>query len=131
MLTPDRIALIDAAVDPSVVVRMPARDPGSVPRPDPSADQRAALTSRTRTAGPAPAVPLRRTIALYLCCVATAAAALVAIKETWQQLSAPDPHYTIAAMFWVATVALIVVIRDLRGPKKDHTHVVKWWNWRQ
>ncbi|WP_037802263.1 M16 family metallopeptidase [Streptomyces sp. NRRL F-5135] len=37
-LGPDRIALIDAAVPPAAVVRMPARDPERIPRPRVSGD---------------------------------------------------------------------------------------------
>ncbi|WP_405811559.1 insulinase family protein [Streptomyces sp. NBC_01520] len=49
-LTPDRTAVIDAAVPPSAVVRMPPRDPDHIPHPDRGGATRRTALSRVRTA---------------------------------------------------------------------------------
>ncbi|WP_329456143.1 hypothetical protein [Streptomyces sp. NBC_01497] len=128
MLTPDRIAVLDAAVDPAAVVRTPPRAAERIPRPpEPGAAEGPALTSRTRTPAPPKGRSRGRTIGLYLACVAVAGAALLAVHSTWDEVSSAHPHYTVPAMFWVLTAGLVVVARDLRNPPKDRTHVARWW----
>ncbi|WP_030903759.1 hypothetical protein [Streptomyces sp. NRRL F-5126] len=129
MLSPERVAAIDAAVPPAAVVATRPRDPGAIPRPlEAGADGGPGLSSRTRTPAPPPARSRARTVGLYAACVAVAGAALLAIRTTFAQLGAPHPHYTVAAMFWVLTAGLVVVARDLRNPPKDRTHITRWWN---
>ncbi|MGQ4511815.1 hypothetical protein [Streptomyces sp. DW26H14] len=129
MLTPDRIEALDAALDPAVVVTTPERAPDLIPRPpEPGSAAGPALSSRTRTPPPPRVRSRGRTVGLYAACVAVAGAGLLAIHTTWDEVSSPHPHYTVAAMFWVLTAGLVVVARDLRHPPKDRTHVARWWD---
>ncbi|MBP0458120.1 hypothetical protein [Streptomyces montanisoli] len=129
MLSPERVAAIDAAVPPAAVVATGPREPGAIPRPpEAGADGGPGLSSRTRTPAPPPGRSRARTAGLYAACVAVAAAALLAIRTTFAQLGAAHPHYTVAAMFWVLTAGFVVVARDLRNPPKDRTHIARWWN---
>lgn len=129
-LTPDRVAVLDAAVDPAVVVRMPERARDAVPRP-PAPEDSPLAANRPAAARPGPAqrrpAPPRRTVALYGAVVAAALVGLVAIRVTYQELSAPHPRPTVVAMFWIVFAGLLVVVRDLRGQPKDRTHIRKWW----
>ncbi|MEW2549557.1 hypothetical protein AB0910_27905 [Streptomyces sp. NPDC047002] len=131
MLTPERIAALDAALSataPRAALRTAPRAPEAVPRPPAGEDPRgSALSSRTRAPAPARTRSRGRTAGLYLACLAVAGAALAAVRTTFDQLGAAHPHYTVAAMFWVLTAGLVVVARDLRNPPKDRTHVPRWW----
>jgi hypothetical protein len=131
MLTPDRVAALDAALGaaaPDLAVRTRPREAASVPRPPEPGDSGPALSSRTRTPAPPRGRSRRRTVGLYVACLAVAGAALLAVRTTVGQIGSAHPHYTISAMFWVLTAGFVVVARDLRNPPKDRTHVPRWWD---
>ena len=109
------VARIDAAVPPGTLVRMPARDPDSIPQPP--------RPGRPRTAR-RPWVRGLMVATAYLLGVLSVFCALISTLASIFAVTDPDPGYDAAsriiavAVFWLATAAvvvlLIVLVRRLR-----------------
>ncbi|MDQ0794511.1 pitrilysin family protein [Streptomyces sp. B1I3] len=107
-LTPARTAVIDAAVPPAAVIRMPPRDPDRIPRPDSGSGTRPA----TATAGRV------RTAFVWLAGTATVLWGLIALVATAQELDTRSPDPVTIIVLWALLAAPLGAFFGLRRGRR-------------
>lgn len=113
-LTPERLAVIDAAVPPTAVIRMPARAPERIPHPH---SGNGAPGKRPRTK----AARLTLTVFIWLAGIATTIWGLIATMATVLELDEPRPDPYVIIPIWfllIPPLAVLLILRRARD-KRD------------
>lgn len=113
-VTPERIAAVDAAVHPAVVVRMPERDPQHIPRPR----QQTARSTGTGAGASSKKAHWAWTAGLWLVGALAVVFGLLCAVATAQEAGAADPDIGVIVVLWVLELPLVAMTWTLHRLRK-------------
>ncbi|MGW8888293.1 M16 family metallopeptidase [Streptomyces sp. NPDC055749] len=105
-LTPQRLALIDAAVPPAAHVRMPARDPQRIPAPSAPSNRPGAPMGR--------GAGLATTVGIWLSGIAVTVWGLISAMATVLELDSVQPDPVTISLIWLVIIPPLVLFIALR-----------------